>query len=350
MEQDDIARARALPLEAVLGGLGAQRDPKDPAHNWRIGSSRITVTGTQFYDHNAAGALHRMHEGRAGGGGAIDLMQYLKDVGFREAVRELGGLAGTRQASISATGPAAPVPASSDTRPRPSPAADRAARAHWYLTVARMIPDAIVEREMRSGRVFADVRGNVVFRLRDEAGQEVGYEVRGTYEKPYHSVHGEKGLFITKADETRSAAFVESGIEALSYRALRGVGLTVSTTGSAIEKPASMARLLQARGYEIVTAFKGCLPKLAKSSGFLWITFPLDHYRRGDILRSSPSEGSPCAYSNRRMSAGMISRSLYPIFCCNNGSRLMIATGAPSARHSDRGTGSARPCSLASLA
>jgi len=255
MEQDDIARARALPLEAVLGGLGAQRDPKDPAHNWRIGGSRITVTGTQFYDHNAAGALHRMHEGRAGGGGAIDLMQYLKDVGFREAVRELGGLAGTRQASISATGPAAPVPASSDTRPRPSPAADRAARAHWYLTVARMIPDAIVEREMRSGRVFADVRGNVVFRLRDEAGQEVGYEVRGTYEKPYHSVHGEKGLFITKADETRSAAFVESGIEALSYRALRGVGLTVSTTGSAIEKPASMARLLQARGYEIVTAF-----------------------------------------------------------------------------------------------
>jgi Protein of unknown function (DUF3991)/Toprim-like len=255
MEQDDIARVRALPLEAVLGGLGAQRDPKDPARNWRIGGSRITVTGTQFYDHNAAGALHRMHEGRAGGGGAIDLVQYLKDVGFREALRELGGLAGTREASISATGPAAPARASSDTRLRPSPAADRAARARWYLTVARMIPDAIVEREMRSGRVFADVRGNVVFRLVDAAGQEVGYEVRGTYEKPYHSVHGEKGLFITKADETRRAAFVESGIEALSYRALRGVGLTVSTTGSAIEKPASMARLLQARGYEIVTAF-----------------------------------------------------------------------------------------------
>jgi hypothetical protein len=103
--------------------------------------------------------------------------------------------------------------------------------------------------------VFADARGNVVFRLRDEAGQEVGYEVRGTYEKPYHSVHGEKGLFITKGDRTRSAAFVESGIEALSYCALRGTGLILSTTGSAIERPATMARLLQARGYEIVTAF-----------------------------------------------------------------------------------------------
>jgi hypothetical protein len=118
-----------------------------------------------------------------------------------------------------------------------------------------MIPASIVEQEMQSGRVFADVRGNVVFRLRNEAGQEVGYEVRGTYGKPYHSVHGEKGLFVAKGDRTRSAAFVESGIEALSYRALRGTGLILSTTGSGIERPATMARLLKARGYEIVAAF-----------------------------------------------------------------------------------------------
>jgi hypothetical protein len=255
MDQDDIARVRALPLEAVLQRLGAQRDPKDPGRNWRVGASRITVTGVRFYDHNGAGALHRMHEGRAGGGGAIDLMQYLKDIGFREAVRDLGGLAIASEASISVTAKIAPVQGSTDVRPRPTPAADRAARAHWYLTVARMIPESIVNREMRSGGVFADARGNVVFRLRDEAGQEVGYEVRGTYDKPYHSVHGEKGLFITKADDARSAAFVESGIEALSYRALRDTGLVVSTTGSAIERPANMARLLKGRGYEIVTAF-----------------------------------------------------------------------------------------------
>jgi hypothetical protein len=67
-------------------------------------------------------------------------------------------------------------------------------------------------------------------------------------------VHGEKGLFITKADRARSAAFVDTGIEALSYRALKGTGLIVSTTGSAVEKPARMARLLMARGFEIVTA------------------------------------------------------------------------------------------------
>jgi hypothetical protein len=255
MDKDDIARVRALPLEAVLHSLGAERDPKDPARNWRLGGSRITVTDARFFDHNAAGALHRMREGRAGGGGAIDLMQYLKDIGFREAVRELGGLASSREVSGSATAQGGPAHVSADVRPRPMPAPDRTERAHWYLTAARMIPEAIVDREMGSGRVFADARGNVVFRLRDRSGQEVGYEVRGTYEKPYHSVHGEKGLFITKGDDTRSAAFVESGIEALSYRALRGTGLILSTTGSAIDRPASMARLLMARGYEIVTAF-----------------------------------------------------------------------------------------------
>jgi hypothetical protein len=254
MDQDEIARARALPLEDVLGGLGAQRDPKDPARNWRIGESRITVTGARFYDHNGAGALHRMHQGRAGGGGAIDLVQYLKDVGFRGAVYELRSLAGANP-PLATTASASTVPSFTDTRPRPAPAPDRAARARWYLTVARRIPESIVERELQGGGVFADARGNVVFRLRDEAGLEVGYEVRGTYDKPYHSVHGEKGLFITKADNTRRAAFVESGIEALSYRALRGAGLIVSTTGSAIERPAIMARLLMARGYEIVTAF-----------------------------------------------------------------------------------------------
>src|SRR5277367_5321377 len=125
MHKDDIARIRDLPLEVVLRCLGAERDPKDPAHNWRLGASRITVTDARFYDHNQAGALHRMRDGRAGGGGAIDLLQYLKDVGFREAVRELGGVETSR--------PVAPVPetthgrSSADTRPLPTPSPDRTA-------------------------------------------------------------------------------------------------------------------------------------------------------------------------------------------------------------------------------
>jgi hypothetical protein len=259
MDSDEIARVRAIPLALVLEQLGAERDSKDPMRNWRLGASRITVTESRFFDHNQAGALHRMRERKAGGGGAIDLVQYLKDVGFREAVRELGALVtsrshlGTQMAPPDSRNPS--VRSAADTRAPPTPAPDRLARVRWYLTEIRSIPEPLVNRALQGGGVFADTKGNVIFRLRDEAGREVGFEVRGTYEKPFHSVHGDKGLFISKADRAPSAAFVESGIEALSYQSVRGSGLIISTTGSAIERPARMASALKERGYEIIAAF-----------------------------------------------------------------------------------------------
>ena len=48
MDKDEIAHVRALPLEAVLQRLGATRDPKDPARNWRLGASRITGGALDF--------------------------------------------------------------------------------------------------------------------------------------------------------------------------------------------------------------------------------------------------------------------------------------------------------------
>ena len=286
MDANDIAKIRSIPLATVLEALGAERDPKDPAHNWRWGASRITVTDSRFYDHNEAGALHRMRAGRAGGGGAIDLVQYLKNVGFREAVRELSGLkpsrrefgGSARQSGISSAGGAP-----RDTRPPPTPASDRMGRARWYLTTMRAIPERIVDRALESGNVFSDTRGNVVFRLSDDAGREVGFEVRGTFERPYHSVHGEKGLFIAKSDSTPTAAFVESGIEALSYQALRGTGLIISTTGNAVELPARFARALQARGYSIVAAFN------ADKAGDRMSTALVERIS-GEVRRDRPTE------------------------------------------------------------
>jgi len=86
---------------------------------------------------------------------------------------------------------------------------------------------------------------------------EVGYESPGTYDKPYHSrCTGEKRhVLLPKGSHPGLARFVESGIEALSYRALRGSGLIVSTTGSAVEKPAAMARLLKRGAMRFVAAF-----------------------------------------------------------------------------------------------
>ena len=100
----------------------------------------------------------------------------------------------------------------------------------------------------------------------------------------------------------------------------------------------------------IAIPHQGCLRILAKSNAFLWITFSLEHDSGVDILRSSPSEGSPCAHFNRRISEGMISRNRYLISCCDNGLRSMHATGARSVRLSDRDNGSAPRCSSVSSA
>ena len=252
MDTRELADLRSMPLNAVLEGLGAKRDPKDPARNWRYGASRITVTDSRFFDHNQAGAVHRMRTGKAGGGGAIDLVQYLKNVSLPEAAHELASLSASRPIIAHEAPARAPT---RDSRPAPVPATDQAGRAHWYLTTVRGIPEAHVDEALNSGQVFSDARGNVVFRLSDAAGREIGFEVRGTSERPFHSVHGSKGLFILKADSSRIATFVESGIEAFSYRALRGSGLIVSTTGSALEFPARLAQALQDRSYALVAAF-----------------------------------------------------------------------------------------------
>jgi hypothetical protein len=126
----------------------------------------------------------------------------------------------------------------------------------WYLTERRALPTTLVDQAIERGDVFADHRANVVFRLRDETGQEIGFEKRGSSDRPFHSVYGDKGLFFTGSGADRVAAFVESGIEALSYRALRGDAvLSISTTGNAVERPDRMSRLLRERGFRIVAAF-----------------------------------------------------------------------------------------------
>ena len=243
---DNHDRVRALPLEAVLASAGAQRDPTDPAHNWRLGGSRITVTGQRFFDHNAAGATHRLH-GRAGGGGAIDLMQYLHDVDVRDAVRQLVGVKNLADL---------PPPERTENSVGLTPATHRLGRARWYLIAVRALPEALVDDVISSGRVFADSRGNVVFRLQDEIGRAVGYEIRGTApDKPFHGVHGTKGLFVVHASAARIATFVESAIEALSYQALKQAGLVVSTTGSGVELPARFGQHLRARGFTLQMGF-----------------------------------------------------------------------------------------------
>jgi hypothetical protein len=45
MEPDEINEARTILLATMPELLGAERDPKDPARNKRVGASRITGHG-----------------------------------------------------------------------------------------------------------------------------------------------------------------------------------------------------------------------------------------------------------------------------------------------------------------
>lgn len=256
MDTVDLHHLRAVPLASVLEALGARRDPKDPAHNWRVGSLRLTIHGERFFDHTATGATHRLG-GRAGGGGALDLVQYLADVPFTEAARRLTELATLAPPPATPVAAAAPAPGapSIDHRPAPTPDAARLPRVRWYLTQVRALPSPLVDGAIASGRLFADRQGNAVFRLRDDFGRDVGFELRGTHDVPFHSVHGQKGLFFAGSARHGTAAFVESAIDALSYRALYPDALVVSTTGHAVDLPIRMAQRLAQRGFAIRAAF-----------------------------------------------------------------------------------------------
>lgn len=251
MDDTQIQRVRAISLEAVLERFGAERDPKDPKHNWRIADSRITVTGERFYDHNRA----------TGGGGSIDLYAHLQGIDarnmsaqqFKDAVRSLSG--DGRLFEKAAALAAAPKTLNASEPRLPVRDDSKLNLVRRYLTDTRSIPGTLVDEQIAKGRVFADQHANAVFRLRDENHQDIGYELRGTSGKPFHGAAGRKGVFVVGEASSRSAAFVESAIEALSYRALKGQGIAISTTGNAADLPEAVGRKLLERGFELITAF-----------------------------------------------------------------------------------------------
>jgi hypothetical protein len=242
MDETDLERLRAIPLDAVLERFGARRAANDRKHNWKLPGSRITVHGALFYDHVR----------EAGGQGAIDLACHLGGFGFREALDWLA--AGTFPPPRSSN--PAPLAAPRVIYPVPPPDPGQLERVRAYLTDTRAIPAPIVARAIATRQLYADARGNAVFVLRDQAMKPVGVELRGSEAQPFHRVAGaRKGLFFARMGKSREAAFVESAIEALSYLALRPGRLAISTTGNAVTLPEAMAQRLLGLGYRLHAAF-----------------------------------------------------------------------------------------------
>lgn len=244
-------QARDLPLESVLERLGATRDPKDKK-NWRTPAGRITVNGAKFFNHDTG----------KGGGGAIDLVMAQTETDYKGAVNWLAREFGTGAVLAETVAKLKPqIEAMAKDKPSLDPMKPHQPEpSKWdivrrYLVETRRLSAQIVDSLHEQGYIYADKFKNAVFVL----GKGRGLSLRGTGEKPFHGVRGEKVPFIIAERESdkdsKKVAFVESPIDALSLRDLGFGGRIVATVGNAAEVAKAKAESYRKEGLTIVAAF-----------------------------------------------------------------------------------------------
>ena len=227
-------RVRDVALEPLAERLGYRRDPRH-RQRWRRDGSLLSIRGAQFFDH-ARGQ---------GGGGAIDLVMHARGCGFREALAFL--------ADSPPPAPAGPLPATSTTALRlPGPVAQNWPPVRDFLTAARGLDLALLERCRQAGTLYADRRRNAVFTCRDRDGATAGAELVGTCPRPDGSTF--KGLapgsrrdrggfwLLTGSAPPAAVLLTESALDALSAVLLPAPGLppdclVASTAGTARRLP-----------------------------------------------------------------------------------------------------------------
>lgn len=236
---------RALPLEAVLVRTGAERDPDDPA-KWHTAQGVLSVTGARFMNWTRG----------AGGGGAIDLVIHLEDLGFLAAVAWLShqfavppGSGGTEQS--------APRPSPGRALELPAPDAQKLALVTRYLVRERSLPPSVLEPLIQAGRIYADRRGNAVFLLLGKEDRPVGAEIRGTTPRHWKGMapgsRKDEGYFSVPTPRARTIVLCESAIDALSCSLLHPGALYLSTAG-ARPNPRWLAPLVRA-GHDVCCGF-----------------------------------------------------------------------------------------------
>jgi hypothetical protein len=212
-------RLRALPLPGVLVALEATPDPSDPA-KWRTARGVLSVTGAKFINWNQG----------IGGGGAIDLVMHVQQLGFGQALQWLEARFGPGPSVPPAFSPAPRVL----TLPPPSP-------PHWprverYLTEQRQLPRSLLTPLRRAEILYADARANAVFLLGDTPTTAVGAELRGTTSACWRGMapgsRKDRGCFAVSPASAEAIVLCESAIDALSCHALHPTFRCLSTSGA----------------------------------------------------------------------------------------------------------------------
>jgi len=233
-------RLRAVPLGEVLRRAGADPDPDDP-HKWHTSRGVLSLTGAKFMNWNRG----------LGGGGAIDLVMHLYDLGFGRALEWL-----ERHCDPARVPPPIPAP----PRPQlalPVPAPLYLDRVLRYLIQERRLPLALLEPLVHSADLYADAKANAVFLLRGTDHQPVGAELRGTTATVWRGMapgsRKDLGFFALPQTPREACVLCESAIDAISCHVLHPRYRCVSTAGARPD-PAWLGQLL-AKGQPLYCGF-----------------------------------------------------------------------------------------------
>lgn len=258
MAWDDFRRqadaVRSIPLETVLTHWGAERDRRDPAQ-WCTERGPLSVTGAKFFNwhHNE------------GGGGAIDLVMHLADVGFLAAVQWLEQHLGFGPVAAPSTSDCSQA-SSSYVSAQPKahglhlPVANPAEleRVRRYLTEQRCLAAPILESLIDAGKVYADDRGNAVFLMvAGKANRSIGAELRGTGKRVWRGLapgtRKDAGYFWIGPAGSQKIVLCESAIDGISCFQLHWAYICISTAG--VRSDPRWLHPLMARGYDIYCGF-----------------------------------------------------------------------------------------------
>lgn len=233
-------RLRALSLPVVLEKLGATPDPHDPA-KWHTAQGVLSVSGPKFMNWNQG----------HGGGGAIDVVMHVKEMGFGQALEWLEAhFAGLIPAQLASSFRV-------QTLALPTPVAKHWPRVERYLIEERKLPAALLAPLAHSGMIYADARANVVFLLVDSHATAVGAELRGTTPLSWRGMapgsRKDRGFFGLPSASLEAIVLCESAIDAISCHALHPACRCLSTSGSR-PHPAWLSALVE-QGQPIYCGF-----------------------------------------------------------------------------------------------
>ncbi|MCP3965834.1 MAG: hypothetical protein GY718_05690 [Lentisphaerae bacterium] len=254
-------KARSTPLELILEKTGLEPDPKDKKQ-WIGAGHRITLSESKFYD----------HKNNYGGGGAIDLVKHLQNCSFKNAIAWLGQTIDPKEAAKSIRADAEQLVKELSQNidltfcpPKSSP--QYVQKLKKYLKNERMIDPIITDPLIAEGRIYATEKNiennngsmsfvNAVFLCSNSNGL-TGAEIKGlsgNYSGMSKNSDRKNGAFSVGDVESKHIVFVESAIDALSYKQLHPEPCFVISTAGATTTP-FFIEILKGLGWRMTVAY-----------------------------------------------------------------------------------------------